>query len=749
VLRSLDPTARQLFEIEALGAQTLIDQGRFHDAEAHISKARRYATAAHELDEILLLDAQRMARMSASRRALRGALSVLRRSDNADHRARAHWVAGVALYRAGHYRWARESFELASAHYRISNNRAKLAQVLENLALVLKNQGRTAAALECLNQAIEMYPKKGYWRLRSYCHLHRGICFLRIGQIQDARVSLLEAKRLATRAEQVPVYIAAQNHLGHIFRMEGNYSTAAEFHRDALQAARSIGADRKVALALEFLGETSSEQGKYTEALGMLDEALDIATALGNRGDLLMEILRRRGEALIALGRVDVGTNDLRRALALCNARGEIREGLLVERSLVLTARDAANETNARAQRILDGLSRVGDVFEFSRSTCLLSEDHRFATDNPAWLREAQVAATHYFSAMGLRSWAERLQRVVGHGMPVHGGAPRGDRSKAPETLVTNSPRFADALDAARLAARSDDPALILGETGVGKEVIAQFIHRTSGRASRPLIAINCGAIPANLIESELFGHARGAFTGADRDRAGLFETADGGTVLLDEIGDLPSDVQVKLLRFLDHYEFHRIGEHHSRSADVRIIAATHKDMTRLVEQGVFRQDLFFRLNVFVVEVPPLRDRREDIPAMVDRFLGVSPAGNLTLRPSADLLRWMEAHAWRGNVRELRNLCRYLAVRCWGKDVIEPRDLPPKMRESCLEFLSGAQLPLFERERVDLERTQLIRALQQTRGSITAAGKLLGLHRNVVARRMRDHGLERTAFRGQ
>jgi DNA-binding NtrC family response regulator len=284
-------------------------------------------------------------------------------------------------------------------------------------------------------------------------------------------------------------------------------------------------------------------------------------------------------------------------------------------------------------------------------------------------------------------------------------------------------------------------------ETGSGKEVIARLLHGWSVRAAKPLVGINCGAIPENLIESQLFGHVRGAFTGADRDRPGRSETADRGTVLLDEIGDLPAHIQVKLLRFLDDYEFRRVGEQKMRTVDVRILAATHKDLWKLVRDGIFRQDLLLRLHAFRIQVPALRERPEDVPALVEQFLAEGSKSSPPLRVAPDLMCWLQAHDWPGNVRELRNLCRYLSVRCWGKPEIGVHDLPPEMHVDCIEFLSGTRLPTFTREKRDFERAQIERALRQTDGNITEASRLLGMGRNLLARRIREHRIDRESPR--
>ena len=217
--------------------------------------------------------------------------------------------------------------------------------------------------------------------------------------------------------------------------------------------------------------------------------------------------------------------------------------------------------------------------------------------------------------------------------------------------------------------------------------------------------------------------------------------------MLLDEIGDLPAHVQVKLLRFLDRYESRRVGEHRVRTVDVRILAATHKNLQQMVEDGGFREDLFYRLKVFQVDVPALRQRREDIPSLAQQFLQEDWKSSLPIQISPDLMLWMDRYNWPGNVRELRNLCRYLSARCWGKPEVGVQDLPQDLQRACHDLLGGTETSMFEREKHELERTQILRALQQSSGNISEASRLLGLGRNYVARKIRDYRIEREMFK--
>ena len=311
--------------------------------------------------------------------------------------------------------------------------------------------------------------------------------------------------------------------------------------------------------------------------------------------------------------------------------------------------------------------------------------------------------------------------------------------------LIAESPAMRRALEQAERAAAGPSTILLTGETGSGKEQVARRIHETSPRASRPFVAINCAALPEGLLESELFGHEKGAFTGADRRRIGRFELADGGTLFLDEIGDLPAPAQVKLLRVLQEREIVRVGGTQSIRVNVRLIAATHRDLSVEVRDGRFREDLFFRVHVVPIHLPPLRERPEDIEPLMRFFLrhfaaelgrparGITPAGLVRLR----------AHRWPGNVRELQNLAERLLV-LGGDPPIDVDELTGLLPDGVPRIgdrgIPGApdmtDLSLWERE-----HALLVEALERTAGNQVRAAQLLKITREQLRTRMRRYGL--------
>jgi len=277
-----------------------------------------------------------------------------------------------------------------------------------------------------------------------------------------------------------------------------------------------------------------------------------------------------------------------------------------------------------------------------------------------------------------------------------------------------------------------DATVLIQGETGTGKELVARAIHAASPRKDGPFVVVHCAGLSDSLINSQLFGHRKGAFTDAVRDQVGLFEAANGGTVLLDEIGDIPMNTQTRILRVLEQKEVVRIGETEPRKADIRILAATHKDLAREAESGRFRDDLLYRIRVARVNLPPLRERREDIPVLVEAVLRDARAatGKAIDQVSAEAMRVLMEYEWPGNVRELKNAIEFAVIRCRGS-IVELADLPPEV------IMPEVRLPVRNGYDPRAEKERILDALKRTGGRREEAAKLLGISRATLYRRMK------------
>jgi two-component system nitrogen regulation response regulator GlnG len=328
------------------------------------------------------------------------------------------------------------------------------------------------------------------------------------------------------------------------------------------------------------------------------------------------------------------------------------------------------------------------------------------------------------------------------------------------DRIVGNAAAMQEVYKAVGRVAGQDVNVLITGESGTGKELVARAIYQHSKRAGKPFLAINCAAIPEQLLESELFGHERGAFTGADRKRIGKFEQADGGTVFLDEVGDMAAPTQAKMLRLLQQQQFERVGSGETLTVDVRVIAATNRDLEAMTAAGTFRGDLLYRLNGFTIHLPPLRERKEDLPALVDHFLGlaVRKLDKPVRAVAPDAMRLIEAHGWPGNVRELQSAIRFAVVQAVG-DVITPECLPRSVRGgaeaepaaptsghmdvSALveDMLRRGEDDIYRKVTQAVDRVVLEAVLRHVGGSQVSASELLGMSRTTLRAKLQALGL--------
>ena len=315
-----------------------------------------------------------------------------------------------------------------------------------------------------------------------------------------------------------------------------------------------------------------------------------------------------------------------------------------------------------------------------------------------------------------------------------------------PSNIIGNSHRMQEVYRQILQVCKGDTTVLLRGETGVGKELVAHAIHYNSRRAAGPFIKVNCSALPETVIESELFGHEKGAFTGAISTRRGRFELAGGGTLFLDEIGDLPPGMQIKILRVLQEKEFERVGGTQTLKADVRIIAATNRDLEQLIQDGRFREDLYYRLNVFPIHIPPLRERRSDLLLLADHFVEKYNRiqNRKVKRISTPAIDMIMAYHWPGNVRELEN-CIERAMLMSRDDVIHGHHLPPTLQTG---EASGTGVHGSLRETLDrVEREMIVEALKETRGNMNQAAKILGITERIMGLRVKKYRIDFRRFR--
>jgi PAS domain S-box-containing protein len=400
------------------------------------------------------------------------------------------------------------------------------------------------------------------------------------------------------------------------------------------------------------------------------------------------------------------------------------------------------------------------------RCSILAGDAERGCSCGVGPIRCGLAAVTRTSKCCTIRTKDGRLSLIVKNAVPIHapdgravgaletfteaGGVEAADPRPAGPSLDANGDFFgmvgrdaamAELYRMIELVARSDSTVMILGESGTGKERVAEAVHRASPRADGPFVRVSCAALNENLLESELFGHVKGAFTGALKDRRGRFQDAHGGTLLLDEIGDISPLVQLKLLRVIEQREIERVGDSQPIKVDVRLVCATHRDLRQLVAAGRFRADLFFRLAVFPLRVPALRERPDDIALLAQRVLQrLRATGAPALAP--DALRALRAYPWPGNVRELQNALEYAALQARDGDV-RLAHLPPEVRAAPPAPLHGLRIVVGgdDGARAQDEREALVAALDRTGWNRTRAAEALGVSRVTLWKRMKRHGL--------
>ncbi len=648
---------------------------------------------------------------------------------------------GRLAYRRGDLPVARDLYEQALALYRRLGDEPSTAAVRNNLGLVHKNLCEWEAAAAHHLAALELHRASGRFARSANALMNLGIVYQKSGDWVRAGDCYSQAQQIyAQVGDELHLTVVAIG-LGNVARLERRFIEAESLFLGALERARTHGAQREEVLSLEFLGELDFDRGRPEKAIARYQEALALAERIGPDGDLVVELERRRAEALVALGRIDeaeVACDRARRLATHIQDRLEHAVAHRVSGSIAL-ARGRRNEALETWRMALDLISDCHERFELGR---ILLDLARNATD-PSEARRLYYRASASFSQLSTGYWLElcegELNRLFGPSAepaPARPASLLGKRHRAP-SLVACTPAMRRIETLARRAASTELSVLITGETGTGKELIARTIHSLSGRVDRPFLAVNCGALRADLALSQLFGHRKGAFTGAHAEGMGLVEAAHGGTLFLDEVGELPLDVQVTLLRFLETGEYLRLGETQVRRADARLIAATNRELRGIGEEKVFRRDLLFRLNEIEMRVPSLREREDDIVPLARHFLAFY-GGMEGPRLAPDAESVLQSYPWPGNVRELENVMKRVAALHAEEGEVDASALLP--------FLASgpSQAPPSNGRTSDeaRDRAAIIAALAEARGNKSRVADILGVSRKTLYARLKRLNIE-------
>jgi transcriptional regulator with AAA-type ATPase domain/Tfp pilus assembly protein PilF len=593
----------------------------------------------------------------------------------------AHALSAIMLaaYREGDLAQARETGEDAVALFRRLGDALSVARVRNSLGLVYKQFCEWEPAVANLEAALHFY--------RETARVSETAApLMNLGIVHQKRGDWDRAAQCYREAEQAWISVGDDFHLamvniglGNVARLQRRFPEAESHLLAALERARRHAAQREEVLALEFLGELDFDRGRPEAAVARYHEALSLAARTAPEGDLVVELERRRAEALLAIGRLDEADRALDRAMRLARFTDDRLELAIAHRVAgeLALARGQRLEARERWEQAVQSLAACRDRFELARVHLRLAR----LGEDPRAARTHALRACGLFAEVGASHALESAEAELARLMGAPGAAASrletapGRRLRAPG-LVACSPRMATVERLATRAAATELSVLVTGETGTGKELVARTIHTGSPRAAKPFLAVNCGALRADLALSQLFGHRKGAFTGAHAEGVGLVEAAHGGTLFLDEAGELPLDVQVAMLRFLETGEYLRLGETQVRRADVRIIAATNRVLRGEAAEERFRRDLLYRLNEIEIRLPALRERLEDIVPLAQHFLAFygGPEGP---RLAAEAEGVLLSYGWPGNVRELENVMKRLAALHPADRPILPVDLLP------------------------------------------------------------------------
>jgi DNA-binding NtrC family response regulator/tetratricopeptide (TPR) repeat protein len=679
----------------------------------------------------------RLGRVSECRDEAQRALALADQCGDLSLSACALNLLGRAAYREGDLKEARDAYEQALALYRRVGDEASSAHVRNNLGLIHKNLCEWAAAETHLTAALEIHRSQGRFAETANPLVNLGIVHQKRGHW---------ARALECYAQAEKVYLQVGDHLrlvgvmiasGNIARLEHRFEAAAAALESALGRARELGARREEVLALEFLGELDHDRGLFAEACARYDRALGLARAIAPEGDLVTEIERRRAEALAGLGRLDEASAACEHARALASRIEDRLEHAVAHRVAGEIA--AAGGRTAEAAEVLRTavglLVECRERFELARALLALGRVVPELTE----ARRLLYRASALFAELESTSWIERVEADLNRrfSTPVVPAPPAasglGRRHRAPG-LVACSLEMRQVEALARRAASTELSVLITGETGTGKELIARTIHSLSARAARPFLAVNCGAFRADLALSQLFGHRKGAFTGAHAEGVGLVEAAHGGTLFLDEVGELPLDVQVTLLRFLESGEYLRLGETQVRRSDVRLIAATNRELRGGEGERAFRRDLLFRLNEIEIRIPALRERADDLLPLARHFLAFY-GGLEGPRLSSEAEAVLASHPWPGNVRELENVMKRVAAlhagdSMLGADALLPFLVHPAGAPAVGNGSGNGSGDLMERQAI-------LAAFEQAGGNKSRVAEILGVSRKTLYARLK------------
>jgi len=658
--------------------------------------------------------------------------------------AQCHSWFGNSYLRLGQFEVAREHFEKGLAIYSRLKDNAGISICHNNLGVMHKNCGEWQLAMDHLKKALEIDRESGNSGKIALRLLNLGLVHYKTGQWSKAKESMEEALENARRVGDQHTCATVSIGLGNCLRLLGDPNRAERLYKKASSLAGKERLLRELALANEFAGESDLWRGDLRMAFRKLDRALAIAEEIAPNGDVVAEVERRRAEAFLECGEIRKASKASRRSLRLCRQLGDRYEEGAV---LSVIARVRANGGCRRSALIVFNASlacreSVGDRYGLA---CTLLHFGRFMCSTSPSQGERKEARLALARAVGLFAELGAEGLLVETVKELESTWREGTKSSTPADVmrtgsqkpcsmhgfVTRDASLIGVIRYAEQLCKSDARVLIQGETGVGKNLLAYVFKAYEESAGRPFIELNCATIPAELLESELFGYARGAFSGANSDKKGILEEANGGTLFLNEIAEMDSRMQAKLLQFLDDGSYRRVGDTRLRRLQTRVICATNKNLWQQVEKGSFRSDLYFRLSQAVLNITLLRERTEDVAVLARHFLEMyCEFYSKQLSFDSRSMEMMERYGWPGNVREVKSKIQLLVLEAPGGGTIAARDV-----ERALCTPEGEAEPKTLADKIEsLKRAEIARVLARFGGNKTKAAQALGISRRGLVK---------------
>ncbi len=690
------------------------------------------------------------------------------------------FLKSVALTELGLHQDAAETGETAFHLLKLGGDELSQYRCANYLGLIYRKLSNYRESLKWYKCALPYFVRNNFGARISMVQLNLGVTYYKLGDYRSSVRHLDSSLKLGKQKKWVRRECMANIGLGAVHRLNRDFEKAKEHLETAYEQARDIQFTREEALALEFMGDVFRDERNIKSAHRFYSRAATIGLQVSQTSDIVMGTFRRIGECHNLEGNQGEALTALNKALAMARAQGDRYEAAVTLRVMCETTTNAGDLKSAR--KYIDESVTILDEIE-SRHELAISlltsaalkmqevEDPRTATPRIVRLNQAWKQATmalELFIKVDVRWWTEQGRALVSRVSAMRNAQEKADkvamstgRITPPggynpgDVIVHQSSVMRDTLQLCDMFASTGEPVLITGETGTGKEIVAKRLHQHSDRAEGPLVIVNVAAIPDTMFEREFFGHVKGAFSGAVSNGEGYAGRANGGTLFLDEIGELPLELQPKLLRLLQESTYQALGDPKQRHTDIRLVAATNANLEQKVKNGTFRADLYYRLRILDLPLPPVRERGEDILPLMRHFLCVAAQRPVDLAEyfSQASLAAMEAYDWPGNVREIAMVARqaHVGLQALGRVDMKIRrhdqaDLhlgghePLAMEAAAGESAPEEVVPVLNQSEM-VERSRILVALDEAGSNRNNAAKALGIGRSTLYRKMIKFGI--------